>query len=168
MAQGCGAFSRERNDDLQFFVSWPIQSALNKEFIMTTINTSSLSTYSSAFSVGFKNDESTKSDATTASVNLRGNVYEEPKAAGASKSEGGGTPREQAIKQLQEQIKQTQKMLEQQQQQLAAAQSSKAPEQEKAAQVMAIQQQISGTMAQLGAQQASLMELMKGSVNTTA
>ncbi|OQR32860.1 hypothetical protein BWR59_11445 [Pseudomonas sp. Bc-h] len=69
---------------------------------------------------------------------------------------------------MQEQIKQTQKMLEQQQQQLAAAQSSKAPEQEKAAQVMAIQQQISGTMAQLGAQQASLMELMKGSVNTTA
>jgi flagellar motor switch/type III secretory pathway protein FliN len=135
---------------------------------MTTINTSSLGAYSSAFTVGFKNDESTKSDATTASVNLRGNVYQEPKAAGAGKSGEASTPREQMIKQLQEQIKQTQKMLEQQQQQLAAVQSSKAPEQEKAAQLMAIQQQISGTMAQLNTQQAALLELMKGSVSTTA
>lgn len=133
---------------------------------MTTINTSSLSAYSSAFTVGFKNDESTKSDATTASVNLRGNVYQEPKAAGAGSE--ASTPREQMIKQLQEQIKQTQKMLEQQQQQLAAVQSSKAPEQEKAAQLMAIRQQISGTMAQLNTQQAALLELMKGSVSTTA
>jgi len=135
---------------------------------MTTINTSSLSAYSSAFTVGFKNDESTKSDATSVSVNLRGNVYQEPKAAGAGKADGGSTSREQMIKQLQEQIKQTQKVLEQQQQQLAAVQSSKAPEQEKAAQLMAIQQQISGTMAQLNTQQAALLELMKGSVSTTA
>jgi hypothetical protein len=51
---------------------------------------------------------------------------------------------------------------------LAAAQNSKASDQEKAAQVMALQQQISGTMAQLGAQQASLLSLMKVRVDTTA
>lgn len=130
---------------------------------MTTINTSSLSAYSSVFTTAVRNDESTKSDATSVDVNLRGNVYQTPKA-----EEGGGTPREQMIKQLQEQIKETQKMLEQQQQQLAAAQASKAPEQEKSAQVMAIQQQIAGTTARMAAQQAALLELMKGTVSTTA
>ena len=135
---------------------------------MTTINTSSLSAYSSVFSAGVKNDESTKSDATTASVNLRGNVYQSPGASKSGEAESGGSPQEQVIKQLQDQIKQTQKILQQQQQQLAVAMNSKAPEQEKAAQVMSIQQQISGTMAQLSAQQAALLELMKGTVNTTA
>ena len=135
---------------------------------MTTINTSSLSAYSSVFTTAVRNDESTKSDATTVDVNLRGNVYEPPKGAGSASSAETATTREQLIKQLQEQIKQTQKILEQQQQQLAAAQASKAPEQEKAAQVMAIQQQISGTVAQMAAQQAALLELMKGSVSTTA
>ena len=135
---------------------------------MTTINTSSLSAYSSVFTAGFKNDESSKSDATAASVNLRGNVYQSPSASKSGEAESAGTPREQAIKQLQEQIKQTQKILQQQQQQLAVAQSSKAPDQEKATQVLAIQQQISGTMSQLSAQQAALLELMKGTLKTTA
>lgn len=134
---------------------------------MTTINTSSLSPYTSVFTTGIKNDGSAQSEATSADVNLRGGVYTEP-----GKKTGEVAPpmsvREQMIKQLQEQIQQTQKMLEQQQQQLAAAQASKIPAQEKAAQVMAIQQQISGTMAQLTAQQAALLELMKGTVSTTA
>lgn len=135
---------------------------------MTTINTSSLGAYSSVFTAAVKTDDSTKSDAKTASVELRGNVYGDPKAAGASKSDEASSPQEQAIQQLQEQIKQTQKMLQQQQAQLAVAQNSKAPDEEKAAQVMAIQQQISGTMAQLNAQQGALLNLMKGTVSTTA
>jgi hypothetical protein len=135
---------------------------------MTTINTSSLSAYSSVFSAGVKNDGTPKSDATNASVNLRGNVYQSPGASKSGEAESGGSPQEQVIKQLQEQIKQTQKVLQQQQQQLAVAMNSKAPEQEKAAQVMSIQQQISGTMAQLSTQQAALLELMKGTVKTTA
>ncbi|MFK3969631.1 hypothetical protein ACI2KS_02740 [Pseudomonas sp. NPDC087358] len=134
---------------------------------MTTINTSSLSAYSSVFTAGLKNNESTKSDATTANVSLRGNVYQEP-GAKVGETQAPASPREQMIKQLQEQIKQTQKILTQQQQQLAVAMNSKASDQEKAAQVMAIQQQIAGTMAQLTAQQAALLELMKGTVSTTA
>lgn len=135
---------------------------------MTTINTSSLSPYASAFTAGFKNDESTNTDATTATVNLRGNVYQTPEASGAGKAEGGGTPRDQMIKQLQEQIKQAQKMLQQQQQQLAAVHASKASDQEKAQQAMAIEQQMANTNAQITSLQGSLLELMKGSVDTTA
>lgn len=135
---------------------------------MTTINTSSLSAYSSVFTAGFKNDQSSKSEATTTSVNLRGNVYKTPEAAGAGKAQEGSTPREQMIKQLQEQIKQAQKTLQQQQQQLAAVQASKASDQEKAQQAMAIQQQIANTTAQITTLQGSLLELMKGSVSTTA
>ena len=135
---------------------------------MTTINTSSLGAYSSVFTAAVKTDDSTKSDAKTASIDLRGNVYDDPKAASAGGSGDAPSMKESMIKQLQEQIQQTQKMLQQQQAQLAAAQGSKAPDEQKAAQVMALQQQISGTMAQLGAQQASLMNLMKVSVDTTA
>jgi predicted ribosome quality control (RQC) complex YloA/Tae2 family protein len=138
-----------------------------QEFIMTTINTSTLSPYANPFTVALKNDQATKSDVVTASVNLRGTAYTEP-GKKAGEAEAPQWPREQMIKQLQDQIKETQKVLEQQQQQLAAALNSKAPEQEKAAQVMAIQQQIAGTMAQLTALQASLLELMKGSVSTKA
>ncbi|WP_296178279.1 hypothetical protein [Pseudomonas sp. UBA1879] len=134
---------------------------------MTTINTSALSAYANPLSVTLKGDQSTKSDAANASVSLRGNVYTEP-GQKAGSSEPPMSPREQMIKQLQEQIKETQRILQQQQQQLSSAANSKAPEQEKAAQVMAIQQQISGTMAQLTAQQAALLELMKGTVSTTA
>jgi Tfp pilus assembly protein FimV len=141
---------------------------LIQEFIMTTINTSSLGAYSSVFTAAVKTDDSTKTDAKTASVELRGNVYGDSKAAGATESGDAPSMKEQMIKQLQEQIQQTQKMLQQQQAQLAAAQGSKAPDELKGAQVMAIQQQISGTMAQLGALQASLLNLMKVKVDTTA
>jgi Tfp pilus assembly protein FimV len=135
---------------------------------MTTINTSSLGAYSSVFTAAVKTDDSAKIDAKAASVELRGNVFDDPKAGGASQSGDAPSMKEQMIKQLQEQIQQTQKVLQQQQAQLAAAQNSKGSDQERAAQVMAIQQQISGTMAQLGAQQASLLNLMKVSVDTTA
>ncbi|TDV60873.1 hypothetical protein [Pseudomonas sp. LP_7_YM] len=136
---------------------------------MTTINTSSLSAYSSVFTAALKNDESTKGDAATVNVNLRGSVYKDPQAKGTGRAdEQPSSPSDQAIEQLQEQIKQTQKILQQQQAQLAVAQNSKAPEEEKAQQVMAVQQQIAGTMAQLNAQQAALLELMKGTVSTTA
>jgi vacuolar-type H+-ATPase subunit I/STV1 len=119
------------------------------------------------FTTASRNDDSNPDDFSKVAVNLRGNIYEEPQVAGARDTEGG-TPIEQAIKQLQEQIEQTQKTLLQQQQQLAVAQSSKAPEQEKAQKVMAIEQQISGTMAQLNSLLGALMELMKDSVNITA
>ncbi|TDV46446.1 hypothetical protein EC919_11138 [Pseudomonas graminis] len=135
---------------------------------MTTINTSSLGAYSSVFTAAVKTDDSTKSDAKTASVELRGNVYGDPQATGAGKAGAASSPQDQAIQQLQEQIKETQKILLQQQAQLAAAQNSKASDEEKSAQVMAIQQQISGTMAQLNAQQGALLNLMKGTVSTTA
>jgi len=135
---------------------------------MTTINTSSLGAYSSVFTAAIKTDDSAKSDAKAASVELRGNVYGDAKASGPSESGDAPSMKEQMIKQLQEQIEQTQKILEQQQAMLAAAQNSKASDEERAAQVMAIQQQISGTMAQLGAQQASLLNLMKVKVDTTA
>ncbi len=134
---------------------------------MTTINTSSLSAHSSLFTIAFRNDDSNPGDSSKVAANLRGNIDHEPQVDGASDTEGG-TPIEQAIRQLQEQIKQTQKTLLQQQQQLAAAQNSKAPEQEKAQKVTAIEQQISGTMAQLNSLLGALMELMKGSVNVTA
>ncbi len=135
---------------------------------MTTINTNSLSAYPSVFTAGLRNDASAQSDATTVNVNLRDNVYREPQAAVAGKSKSAGTPSEQAIEQLQQQMEQTQKTLQQQQQQLAVAQNSRAQGEEKAQQVMALEQQIAGTMAQLNAQVAALMELMKGNVNTTA
>ena len=133
---------------------------------MTTINTSSLGAYSSVFTAAVKTDDSAKSDAKAASVELRGNVYGDPQASGPSESGDAPSMKEEMIKQLQ--IARTQKMLQQQQAQLAAAQGSKAPDELKATQVMAIQQQISGTMAQLGALQASLLNLMKVKVDTTA
>ncbi|MFJ3484890.1 hypothetical protein ACIPL1_16100 [Pseudomonas sp. NPDC090202] len=129
---------------------------------MTTINVGSLSAYSSTFTAGFKNDESTKSEAVTASANLSGAVPE------SKSSTVGSTTREQMIKQLQEQIKEVQKTLQEQQKRLAAVQHSKLSEQEKAQQAAAISQQIANTTSQLMALQASLLELMKGTVNTTA
>jgi len=136
---------------------------------MTTINTSSLSLYSSTFTTGLRTDEPAKNESGTVDVNLRGSVYKTAEADGAGKGEAtASSPLEQAIKQLQEQIKETQKRLQELQQQLAAAQASKGDEHIKAQQVMAIQQQISGAMAQLGAQTAALLEMMKGTINTTA
>jgi predicted ribosome quality control (RQC) complex YloA/Tae2 family protein len=135
---------------------------------MTTINTSSLGTSSSVFPVGVKTDDSQNSDITSVSVNLHGDVFKTTNGADKAGSSEGLTPAEQAIKQLLEQIKETQKRLLEQQQQLSAAQNSKLPEPGKGQQVMAIQQQISGTMAQLASQQAALLELMKGTLKTTA
>ena len=127
---------------------------------MTTINTSSLGFYSSVFATGVKTDDSKASDATSVSVDVRGVTSK----AGASE---GLSPSQQAIQQLQDQIKEAQKRLLEQQKQLAAAQNSKLPETEKAQQVMAIQQQITTTMAQVSTLQGALLELMKGSVSTT-
>lgn len=141
---------------------------------MVTINTSSLGAYSSVFAGGVKTaadskvDESKSGESTSVSVELRGNVFkvdgEDSKAGAAAAS----NPTQEAIERLQKEIKETRKLLLREQQQLAAAQSSKAPEQEKASRIMAIQQQIAGTQAQLATQQAALMTLMKGSVSTTA
>jgi Tfp pilus assembly protein FimV len=162
MVQAMECFRARPINGLQFFVSKSIQTAPDKEFIMTTINTGSLTAYSSGFSVGFKNDDSTKSEAVTASANLSTAVPPQ------KPSTVGTTTREQMIKQLQQQIKEVQKQLQEQQKQLAAVQHSKMPDMEKAQQVNAISQQIATTTSQMMALQASLLELMKGSVNTTA
>ena len=142
---------------------------------MSTINTSSVRiaplTYTPAQSASEKNTQvSSKTDSKDTGVNLLGKTLQKPGAAPAAPTESSdsGSAREQAIKQLQEQIKETQKTLERQQAMLSAAQNSRAPDEEKAAQVMSIQQQIAGTMAQLNAQQGALLELMKGTVKTTA
>ncbi|MFJ3524962.1 hypothetical protein ACIPO9_20980 [Pseudomonas sp. NPDC090203] len=129
---------------------------------MTTINVGGLSAYPSVFTAGFKNDESTKDDSVKVAADLSTAV------APSKPSTVGTTTREQMIKQIQEQIKEVQKRLQEQQKQLAAIQHSKLAEQDKAAQVSAISQQIANTTSQLMALQASLLELMKGSVNTTA
>lgn len=132
---------------------------------MISINTSSLT--KSVFTVGLKNDPSTKSDTASASVNLRGNVYTEP-GQKSGEAQKPLSPHELLLKQLQDQIKQTQAIIQQLQQQLAMAQASKAPAEEKAAQVMAVQQQIADTMVQLGSQQAALIKVMTGNLHTTA
>lgn len=141
---------------------------------MVTINTSSLAAYSSVYTGGIKTaadskvDESKSGEASTVSAELRGNVLKtdgEDTKAGAA---GASNPIQEAIERLQKEIKETRKLLLREQQQLAAAQNSKAPEQEKASRIMAIQQQIAGTQAQLMSQQAALMTLIKGTVSTTA
>lgn len=128
---------------------------------MTTINTSSLGFYSSVFTTGVKTDDSQSKDITSVSVNLRGATTK----AGASEDL---SPSQQAIQQLQDQIKEAQKRLLEQQKQLAVTQNSRLPEPEKGQQVMAMQQQVTATMAQVSTLQGALLELMKGSVSTTA
>lgn len=142
---------------------------------MSTINTSSVRipplTYTPAESASEKSTKvSGKKDLADSGVNRLGNTLQKPGAAppAPTQSSDSGSVREQLVKQLQEQIKETQKMLQRQQAMLSAAQNSGAPDDEKATQVMSIQQQIAGTTAQLNAQQAALLELMKGSVKTTA
>lgn len=144
---------------------------------MTTINTSSLNLYSSPFALASKADQDKASEgATSVGVNLKTATS---KSTATTAAAAGGqqapakTPAQQAIDQLKERIAETQKRLQEQMRQLAAAQASDAPPEIKAQQVMAIQQQISGTTAELGAEQASLMTLLKAqakgsSVNTTA
>ncbi len=134
------------------------------------INISSVSTYAPILTASSKSKEETVTadakggDSTKLTVDLSGATAE----AGASESSAPTSVKEQIVKQLQEQIERVQQQLQQQQQQLAAAQNSKGSEQEKAQRVMAIQQQISGTMAKLTALQGALMQAMSGSVDTTA
>jgi len=134
------------------------------------INTSSLSTYTPILKTAIKSGDETvaadakSSDATKLSLDMSGTAAaDESTEATAPK-----TIKEQIIQQLKEQIEQVEKQLQQQQQQLAAAQNSKGSEQEKLQRIMAIQQQISGTMAQLTALQGSLLQAMAVSVKTTA
>lgn len=132
------------------------------------INPGLAGNYSSSLAAASRNDGSIKDETAAPKANLLGEIFKTPTVASAGETKAASSPSQEAIKELQEQIKEAQKLLQEQQQQLAAVQSSKLPEQEKAAQVMAIQQQIAGTMARLGALTASLLELMKGTVNTTA
>lgn len=134
---------------------------------MTSINASSMGPYLNVFTPGVKKDDGQSTDSTSEGVTVR-SAFKPVSDAGETGSSEATSPSQQAIKQLQEQIKEAQKRLLEQQQQLAAAQNSKTPEPEKSQRVMAIQQGISGTMAQLTALQASLLELMKGTVNVTA
>ncbi|MBC3949356.1 FlxA-like family protein [Pseudomonas folii] len=141
---------------------------------MTTINTSSLGLYPATLTATIKSNADAKASETESgdsvpskiNVDLRGNVYQtdDTKAGAAAPS----SPADEAIANLQKQIKEVQKQLLREQQQLAAAQNSKGSETEKASRIMAIQQQISGTSAQLATLQASLLELMKGNIKTTA
>lgn len=134
------------------------------------INTSSLNTYTPTLTATFKAKDAAvaadtaTSDAAKINVDMSGTA-----AAGDSGEAAAPTSiKEQIIQQLKEQIEQVQKQLEQQQQQLAAAQNSKGSEQEKLQRIMAIQQQIAGTTAQLTALQGSLLQAMAVPIKTTA
>ncbi|GAB7532162.1 hypothetical protein PS3A_45770 [Pseudomonas sp. 3A(2025)] len=137
---------------------------------MTTINTSSLSSYSSALSLTARKPEAVQADETKTSETTRVSAdLSGAKTGGASKSKSTATtPTEEMIEQIKKQIEQTEKQLEQQRAQLAAVQSSKADEQTKAQQVMAIQVQIAATSANLQTLQGSLLQLIGGSIDTTA
>ncbi|CAM3062181.1 hypothetical protein BZK31_11860 [Pseudomonas floridensis] len=143
---------------------------------MTTINTSTLSAYSSSLSVTVKNQEAQAANAAatqddekkTTEVSLEG-----AKVAGTA--EGGtvggssSSALESTIDKIKEQIKQAQKQLAQQQAQLAAAQSSQGTPEEKAQRAMAIQAQIMATSASLQTLQGTLLQLQtQGGVNTKA
>lgn len=143
---------------------------------MTTINASSLSSYSTRFTVAVKkdataevadSDASTTTDATSASASITATAA--GGAGGAGGASDSSSTSEQAIAKLEEQIKETQKRLQEQQQQLAATQASAGTDEEKSARVMAIQGQISSSTASLATEQAALLQLQKsGSINTTA
>ena len=135
------------------------------------ININSASAYSPALTAATKpKDESvvapTKSDEP---VSLTVKMSGDGAMAGAAETSKATTPKEQMIEQLKEQIEQVQKQLQQQQAQLAAIQNSKGSEQDKAQRMMALQQQIAGTLAQLTALQGALMQaITTPSVDTTA
>jgi hypothetical protein len=133
---------------------------------MTSINTASMGSYLYVTTPSVKTDHTkTTADAADATVRTALKAGAETSAAGSSES---ASPADQVIKRLQEQIKETLKRLLELQQQLAVAQNSKTPEPEKSQQVMALQQQVAGTMSQLTALQAALLELMKGKISVTA
>jgi hypothetical protein len=123
---------------------------------MTTISTSSLSSYSTSFTVAVKKDATTTAadsyaSTTTDAASASATPTTAAGGAGAGGAGGAGgasdssSSSEQAIAKLEEQIK------------------------EKSARVMAIQGQISSSTASLATEQAALLQLQKsGSINTTA
>ncbi len=134
------------------------------------INTSSLSTYTPTLTAAFKPKDATVAADDTSGDAAKLNVDMSGTAATGDSGEAAAPTsiKEQIIQQLKEQIEQVEKQLQEQQQQLAAAQNSKGSDQEKMQRIMAIQQQISGTMAQLTALQGSLLEAMAVPIKTTA
>lgn len=145
---------------------------------MTTINTSSLNTYASSFSVTIKKDDTAtaavNSDATSATGD-EASTDSTNVAAGGAPAGGGAAgsstsdSTQESIEKLQEQIEKTEKLLKEQQQQLAAAQNGNATPEEKAQKAMAIQAQISSTNATLASQEAALVQLTtSGGIDTTA
>ncbi|MCD5993815.1 hypothetical protein KDX38_09280 [Pseudomonas sp. CDFA 602] len=142
---------------------------------MTTINTSTLSAYSSSFSLSVTTKDAqaaaaantTTDDKKTTEVSLEGattNAASGGSAGGSSKS-----ALDETIDRIKEQIKQTQKQLAQEQAQLAAVQNGSGTPEEKAQRAMSIQAQIVATNAALQTLQGSLLQLMnEGGVNTTA
>jgi hypothetical protein len=142
---------------------------------MTTINASSLNSYSTSFTVAVKKDVTAEAaDGSISTTADTGSVSAStPPAAGGAGGAGSASDSssasEQAIEKLEEQIKETQKRLQEQQQQLAAAQAGAGSDEEKSQRVMAIQGQISSSTASLATEQAALLQLQKsGSINTTA
>ncbi|WP_109512612.1 hypothetical protein [Pseudomonas ovata] len=135
---------------------------------MTTINTSSLSTYNSAFTAAIKKPDAAQTDETkTAAPEKITADMSGTQVSEASKS-SGGSPKEQMIEQIKKQIEDTQEMLEKLREQLAAVQKGSADDDTKAQQSMAIQSQIIAASANLQTLQASLLELIGGSVDTKA
>ena len=140
---------------------------------MTTISTSSLSSYAAAFSVTVKKDDAAATAASTDAAKAASDGSERTtvsvNATGAGGATAGSTSdaTQQSIDQLKELIKETEKQLQKEQQQLAAALNGNGSDAEKAQRAMAIQTQIASTTALLQSQQAALIQLT-GGVNTTA
>ncbi|MCF5501000.1 FlxA-like family protein [Pseudomonas syringae] len=146
---------------------------------MTTINTSTLHSYSCSLPIAVKNTDAEKATATAAATS----TAETEKTGDQASAEGGKTGAagggsvggssqsalDDTIEKLKEQIKEAQKQLAQEQAQLAAAQSGKGTPEEKAMKALAIQAQISATSANLQTLQGSLLQLQtEGGVKTTA
>ncbi|MBI6853558.1 hypothetical protein YA0002_12345 [Pseudomonas cichorii] len=140
---------------------------------MTTINTSSLSAYSSALTLTVKNKDAdtatTDSTQKTTGVSVSLEGAKVGGGAAPAGGAGGSSTADDTIEKIKEQIKQAQKQLVQQQAQLAAAQNSKGSEEEKAARILAIQGQIAQTSSTIQTLQGTLLQLTtSGGVNTTA
>ncbi|EPJ80846.1 MULTISPECIES: hypothetical protein [Pseudomonas] len=141
---------------------------------MTTISTSSLSSYSTAFSVTIKKDPAATAAVPTATVATAEDDSGKPSTVAVDATGAGGATAsspsdaaQKSIDQLKELIKETEKQLQKEQQQLAAALNGNGSDAEKAQRAMAIQTQIASTTALLQSQQAALIQLT-GGVNTTA
>ncbi|QXG34069.1 FlxA-like family protein [Pseudomonas viridiflava] len=141
---------------------------------MTTINTSTLTTYSSSFTLAVKSQDTQAGAASTDGEGKSKGISVDlstasPTASGGSAGGSSKSALEQTLEKLKEQIKQVQKQLAEQQSQLAAAQSGKGTPEEKAQRAMAIQTQIGATTATLQTLQGALLQLQtEGGVNTTA